>query len=47
MNYKITEKSENHREEAALKLERLGREILGICRDELYFSMRFTPMIMS
>ncbi len=30
MNYKITEKSENHREEAALKLERLGREILGI-----------------
>ena len=47
MNYKITEKSENHREEAALKLERLGREILGICREELYFSMRFMDVALS
>ena len=37
MNYKIAESSESQQEEASLKLDRIGREILGICRDELYF----------
>ena len=47
MNYKIAESSESQREEAALKLDRIGREILGICRDELYFSMRFMDVALS
>ena len=47
MNYKIAESSESQREEAVLKLDRIGREILGICRDELYFSMRFMDVALS
>lgn len=47
MNYKIAESSESQREEASLKLDRIGREILGICRDELYFSMRFMDVALS
>ena len=34
-------------EEAARRLEQIGREILGICRDELYFSMRFLDVALS
>ena len=55
MNYKIAESSESQREEAVLALkalelridDRIGREILGICRDELYFSMRFMDVALS
>ena len=50
MNYNIPESSGYGGEEApeaALKLERIGREILGICRDELYFSMRFMDVALS
>lgn len=36
MNYEATE-----------RLEQIGREILGICRDELYFSMRFLDVALS
>ena len=34
-------------EEAARRLGQIGREILGICRDELYFSMRFLDVALS
>lgn len=34
-------------EEAIRRLEQIGREILGICRDELYFSMRFLDVALS
>ena len=34
-------------EQAAERLEQIGREILGICRDELYFSMRFLDVALS
>ena len=50
MNYNIPESSGYGGEEAAeaaLKLDRIGREILGICRDELYFSMRFMDVALS
>lgn len=33
--------------EAAQRLNQIGREILGICRDELYFSMRFLDVALS
>lgn len=31
----------------AQQLEKIGRDILGICRDELYFSMRFMDVALS
>ena len=34
-------------EETACRLDQIGREILGICRDELYFSMRFLDVALS
>ena len=34
-------------EQAAQRLQQIGREILGICRDELYFSMRFLDVALS
>ena len=34
-------------EQAARRLQQIGREILGICRDELYFSMRFLDVALS
>lgn len=34
-------------EQTARRLEQIGREILGICRDELYFSMRFLDVALS
>ena len=34
-------------EQAAHQLEKIGREILCICRDELYFSMRFMDVALS
>ena len=34
-------------EQAAHKLEKIGRDILAICRDELYFSMRFMDVALS
>lgn len=40
MNYELTEN-------ASERLEQIGREILGICRDELYFSMRFLDVALS
>ena len=33
--------------ETACWLDQIGREILGICRDELYFSMRFLDVALS
>lgn len=45
---KTTEEIEERTpEEAARRLEQIGREILGICRDELYFSMRFLDVALS
>lgn len=32
---------------AAEQLDRIGKEILGLCRDELYFSMRFMDVALS
>lgn len=40
-------KEERTSEEAARRLEQIGRDILGICRDELYFSMRFLDVALS
>lgn len=34
-------------QEAAAAMEQLGRQILSICRDELYFSMRFMDVALS
>ena len=34
-------------EETACRLDQIGREILGICRDELYFSLRFLDVALS
>ena len=34
-------------EQTAERLAQIGREILGICRDELYFSMRFLDVALS
>ncbi len=45
---RTTEKTEERTpEETARRLEQIGREILGICRDELYFSMRFLDVALS
>lgn len=33
--------------EAAAAMERIGRQILSVCRDELYFSMRFMDVALS
>lgn len=42
-----SEKMQQTAEDAAARLEQIGREILGICRDELYFSMRFLDVALS
>lgn len=34
-------------EDASAVLERIGKDILGLCRDELYFSMRFMDVALS
>lgn len=51
MSYNRTENGEAGQgyqpEQAARQLEKIGREILGICRDELYFSMRFMDVALS
>ena len=52
MNYETTGTTTNKltvgiSEQAAERLEQIGREILGICRDELYFSMRFLDVALS
>ena len=52
MNYEMAGTTTEQRtggisEQAAERLEQIGREILGICRDELYFSMRFLDVALS
>lgn len=46
MNYSGMRPEESGREQAE-QLERIGREILTLCRDELYFSMRFMDVALS
>ena len=52
MNYETTENNEvrtaeGNAEQAAGRMEQIGREILSLCRDELYFSMRFLDVALS
>ena len=48
MNCDMTENiTDKTNEQAAERLAQIGREILGICRDELYFSMRFLDVALS
>ena len=48
MNCDMTENIINKTNEQAVeRLAQIGREILGICRDELYFSMRFLDVALS
>lgn len=37
----------SYNEEAAERLDQIGRSILGVCRDELYFSMRYLDVALS
>ena len=52
MSYEAAGKNEEQpsggiSEQAAKRLEQIGREILSLCRDELYFSMRFLDVALS
>ena len=51
MNYNRTVEREQQKAaetmEAAAAMERLGKQILSVCRDELYFSMRFMDVALS
>lgn len=38
---------EKNQEDAARRLEQIGKDILCLCRDELYFSMRFMDVALS
>ena len=47
MSYNNKERDVAEREETVRQLDQIGRNILGICRDELYFSMRFMDVALS